>query len=135
MHIRKYIILSLLLLSCAEKQVRRPENLIPKGRMVNILYDIAVMDAIDGTYPKALERNGITVMAFVYEKYGIDSLQLAESDLYYASRPEEYEEIYKTLEDRIAAQRDSINEVIRGVNEKGREDLKAQQAREKSDPE
>jgi len=135
MHIWKYIALSLLLLSCAEKQVRRPENLIPKGRMVNILYDIAVMDAIDGTYPKALERNGITVMAFVYEKYGIDSLQLAESDLYYASRPEEYEEIYKTLEDRIAAQRDSINEVIRGVNEKGREDLKAQQAREKSDPE
>ncbi len=135
MHIRKYIVLSLLLLSCAEKQVRRPENLIPKGRMVNILYDIAVLDAIDGTYPKALERNGITVMAFVYEKYGIDSLQLAESDLYYASRPQEYEEIYQTLENRIASQRDSLNEVIRGVNEKGREDLKAQQAKEKSDPE
>ncbi len=135
MHIRKYIVLSLLLLSCAEKQVRRPENLIPKGRMVNILYDIAVLDAIDGTYPKALERNRITVMAFVYEKYGIDSLQLAESDLYYASRPQEYEEIYQTLENRIASQRDSLNEVIRGVNEKGREDLKAQQAKEKSDPE
>lgn len=135
MQIRKYIALSLLLLGCAEKQVTRPENLIPKGRMVNILYDIAVLDAIQGTYPKALERNGIKVMPFIYEKYGIDSLQLAESDLYYASRPNEYEEIYKTLEDRIAARRDSINEVIRGVNEKGREDLKAKQAKEESDPE
>ncbi len=135
MQIRKYIALSLLLLGCAEKQVTRPENLIPKGQMVKILYDIAVLDAIQGTYTKALERNGIEVMPFIYEKYGIDSLQLAESDLYYASRPNEYEEIYKTLEDRIAAQRDSINEVIRGVNEKGREDLKASQAKEKSDPE
>ena len=135
MQMWKYIALCLVLVGCAEKQVRRPENLIPKGRMVNILYDIAVLDAINGTYPRALERNGISVMAFVYDKYGIDSLQLAESDLYYASRPQEYEEIYKTLEDRIAAQRDSINEVIRGINEKGRENLKAQQAKENSDPE
>ena len=135
MHFRRYIFLSLLLLGCAENQVPAPENLIPKERMVNILYDIAVLDAIGGTYPKALERNGITVMAFVYDKYGIDSLQLAISDLYYASRPDEYEEIYKTLEDRITAQRDSINEVIRGVNEKGREDLKAQQEKEKDDQE
>lgn len=134
MALRKFVIL-FLLLGCAEKQVPRPENLIPKDRLVSILYDIAVLDAIDGTYPKALERNGITVMAFVYEKYGIDSLQLAESDLYYASRPDEYEEIYKAIEDRITAQRDSINDVIRGVNEKGRENLKAQQAQEKSDSE
>lgn len=135
MALRKFVILFFLLLGCAEKQVPRPENLIPKDRLVSILYDIAVLDAIDGTYPKALERNGITVMAFVYEKYGIDSLQLAESDLYYASRPDEYEEIYKAIEDRITAQRDSINDVIRGVNEKGRENLKAQQAEEKSDSE
>lgn len=135
MPIRNYIAFFMLLLGCAEKQVPRPDNLIPKGRMIDILYDIAVLDAIDGTYPKALERNGITIMPFVYEKYGIDSLQLAESDLYYASRPVEYEEIYTTLEERIVNQRDSINEVIRGVNEKGRENLKAQQAKEKSDAE
>lgn len=129
-----YIAVPLLLLGCAEGQLPRPENLIPRDRMVNILYDIAALDAIDGTYPKALERNGIKVMPFVYEKYGIDSLQLAQSDLYYASRPQEYEEIYKALEDRITARRDSINEVIRGVNEKGREDLKEQQAKEQTDP-
>jgi hypothetical protein len=131
MQLRKYIALSLMLLGCAEQQVPRPDNLIPKGRMIDILYDIALLDAIDGTYPNAMERNGITVMAFVYEKYGIDSLQLAESDFYYASRPDEYEEIYTTLEGRITSQRDSINEVIRGVNEKGRENLQKQQAEEK----
>ena len=133
MQLRNYIAISLMLLGCAEKQVSRPENLIPKGRMIDILYDIALLNAIDGTYPKALERNEIRVMEFVYEKYGIDSLQLAKSDLYYASRPDEYQEIYSTLEDRISYQRDSINEVIKGVNEEGREKLQKQQAKE--DPE
>lgn len=126
----KHTALMLLLLGCAQQQVPRPENLIPKPMMTKILFDIAILDAIDGTYPEALGRNEIAVMAFVYEKYGIDSLQLAASDLYYASRPDEYEEIYQALEDRIDRQRDSINEVIRGENEKGRENLKKQQSEE-----
>lgn len=126
----KHTALMLLLLGCAQQQVPRPENLIPKPMMTKILFDIAILDAIDGTYPEALGRNEIEVMAFVYEKYGIDSLQLAASDLYYASRPDEYEEIYQALEDRIDRQRDSINEVIRGENEKGRENLKKQQSEE-----
>lgn len=119
------------LLGCAEQQVPRPENLIPRDRMTDILYDIAVLHAIEGSYPKVLKNNEISVMAFVYEKYGIDSLQLTQSDLYYASRPAEYEAIYKAVEDRVAFQRDSLNDVIRGVNEKSRADLQEKQAKEK----
>ncbi len=128
-----YMAFGLLVLGCAEQQVPRPENLIPQTRMADILYDIAVLHAIDGSYPKALKNSEISVMAFVYEKYGIDSLQLTQSDLYYASRPVEYEAIYKAVEDRVAHQRDSINDVVRGANEKGRDDLKKQQAEEKAE--
>lgn len=132
-HIWKHIALALLVLGCAEQQVPRPENLIPSARMSDILYDIAVLHAIEGSYPKVLNNNEISVMAFVYEKYGIDSLQLTQSDLYYASRPAEYEAIYKAVEDRVASQRDSLNDVIRGVNEKGRAELQEKQAKEKSE--
>ncbi len=132
-HFWRHIALAVLVLACAEQQVPRPENLISKSRMTDILYDIAVLHAIEGSYPKVLKNNEISVMAFVYEKYGIDSLQLSQSDLYYASRPAEYEEIYKAVEDRVAFQRDSLNDVIRGVNEKGRAELQEQQAKEKAE--
>lgn len=119
--------------ACAERQVKPPEQLLSHEQMVNVLYDIAALSAIDGTYPKALERNDIRIMEFVYHKYGIDSLQLATSDLYYASVPAEYEAIYEELEARMGRERDSINESMRAVNEQSRENLQSGQATTKQE--
>ena len=85
--------------------------------MIDILYDISIIDAIDNTYPTALKDNGLEVMAFVYEKYGVDSTQYVESDLYYASDPSQYKEIYQTLHNRLQKQRDSLTNAIQQSNE------------------
>jgi hypothetical protein len=79
--------------------------------------------AIDNTYPTALKDNDLEVMTFVYEKYGIDSTQFTQSDLYYASEPKQYREIYQALHDRLQQQRDSITDAIqKGRNEDKKDD-------------
>ena len=100
--------------ACGEKLMEPPQDLIPSAQMTDILFDLSVMDAIEGNYPNVLEKNDIRVMPFIFEKYGIDSLQFAQSDLYYASNPVEYQQIYEALEARILKYKDSITEVIRG---------------------
>lgn len=117
--------------SCAQGQVEKPDNLLSKAQMIDILYDISALNAIDGTYPKVLMRNEISVMEYVFKKFEIDSAQFALSDKYYASRPAEYEEIYTRLEEKMALARDSINEVLKNANEEGRAKLQKQQNQKK----
>ena len=102
----------LLALSCGKKLMEEPENLIPKGKMADILYDMALLDAIDNSYPQVLEENDLEAMEYLYDKYGIDSLQFVRSDLYYASIPAEYQKIYEAVEERLTKKRDSISEII-----------------------
>ena len=40
-------------------------------------------------------------MGYIYDKYGIDSLQFVKSDTYYASIPTVYEDIYTKVKDRL----------------------------------
>ena len=93
--------------------MEEPDNLIPKGKMADILYDMALLDAIDNSYPQALEENDLEAMEFLFDKYGIDSLQFVRSDLYYASVPAEYQKIYEAVEERLTKKRDSISEIIK----------------------
>jgi|SRR5210317_777635 hypothetical protein len=103
----------LLAISCGKKLMEEPEKLIPRGKMVDILYEMALLDAIDNSYPKVLEENDLKVMEYLFDKYGIDSLQFVSSDLYYASVPAEYQKIYEAVEERLTKKRDSISQIIK----------------------
>ena len=113
----------LLALSCGNKLMEEPEDLIPAKKMSEILYDMALLDAIDNSYPQVLTENDLKVMDFLYEKYGIDSLQFAQSDLYYASVPQEYQKIYEAVEQRLTEKRDSVSEVIKQAGSRSSDSL------------
>ena len=119
------LLLALLWVSCGKKLLETPENLIPKEKMVDILYQMALLDAIDNSHPQVLVDNGIRVMPFLFEKYGVDSLQFVQSDRYYASVPGQYEEIYQAVEERLTRKRDSVSEAIRQGQAAGPDSLKA----------
>ena len=124
-------VLLLFTLGCGEKLIDPPEDLIPPEQMTDILYDISIMDAIESNYPNALKRNDIQVMEVIFRKYGVDSARFVQSDLYYASQPNIYEEIYQNLLDRIQAQRDSITEVMKeGQRDKEKEEPDAERTPE-----
>lgn len=87
--------------SCNEKLLEKPDNLIPQEKMVEVLNDLALVNAAKSNNPALLEENDIEPMAYIFEKHDIDSLQFVESDRYYASLPKTYEAIYKQVESRL----------------------------------
>ena len=101
-------VLGLLMLSCAEKVIEKPQNLIPKDKMVGIYHDLALYNAAKNNIEPMMDYKDISIMEHLYEKYGVDSVQLAASDLYYASVPLEYEEIYEKVEAILMEKKSSL---------------------------
>jgi len=107
--IKTLIVGSLLLLaSCAEKVIEPPEDLIPTDKMTEILYDLSLLNAASSIGGNALKEKGIETMPYLFEKYGIDSLQFVTSDQYYASIPLTYEAIYKDIQTRLEKEVEQI---------------------------
>ena len=106
-------LLLLSLFSCNEKLLEEPEDLIPEDKMVEILTDLAIVNAAKSTNVAVLQDQGIEPMDYIFEKYDIDSLQFVESDRYYASLPPEYEDIYKRVESRLEEQAKTLEQAKR----------------------
>ena len=107
---RNYILMVLLLFSCTENLIEKPDNLIPEDQMVLILKDMAIVNAAKGTNLGILKDNGIDPTTFIFEKYEIDSAQFVDSDRYYASLPLVYETLYKKVESSLENQRIKLEE-------------------------
>ena len=95
--------LIVLLFGCNSSSVEKPKNLIDKDKMVDILYDISLLEAI-----KTQNINGgITVKMgndYIYKKYKIDSIQFVKSNKYYASDIEEYKKMFEKVKDKLNAE-------------------------------
>lgn len=90
--------------SCQNAPIERPDNLIDQDKMVDVMFDITVLEAMKSQNALVLETNKINPNTYVYKKYNIDSLQFANSDKYYASDVKIYKEIYDAVNKRIEAQ-------------------------------
>ncbi|NNE31599.1 MAG: DUF4296 domain-containing protein [Winogradskyella sp.] len=79
----------------------KPENLIAKEKMSDILYDLYIINAAKGVNRKILETNGFIPETYILTKYNIDSLQFVNSNAYYAYDPKDYESIIERVKSRI----------------------------------
>ncbi|WP_379925816.1 DUF4296 domain-containing protein [Mariniflexile jejuense] len=79
----------------------KPKNLISKKTMVNILIDARLIGSAPFTSKQKMEDKGVNLNTYVFEKYGIDSLQFALSNEYYAYNLKDYEEIYSKVTDSL----------------------------------
>lgn len=104
--------------ACGKKEVEKPENLIGEDEMVDILYDITLLQAIKSYRPKDLKDNNVEVSTYVYKKYDIDSITFAESQSYYAANLEVYERIHKKVKDRMEIEKKKY-EPEKDAEEKG----------------
>lgn len=107
------LVLIIFLLSCNENLMEKPDNLIPEAKMVEVLKDLAILNAAKSTNLALLQDNDIEPMAYVYKIHDIDSLQFVESDRYYASLPVEYERIYKKVETKLEKEVKVVEEAKR----------------------
>lgn len=89
-------------ISCQKKMIDKPDNLIKEEQMVNIIYDLAILEAAR-TQPTLQSRASVNInpTEFVYSKYKVDSIQFAKSDQYYAADIDVYKRIYDNVNERI----------------------------------
>jgi hypothetical protein len=104
--------------SCNKDLVKKPDNLIDKGMMVDVMYDMALLDALKYQDPNSLYDNGINPKTYVYKKYKIDSLQFVKSNAYYAADYREYKKMYDALNDRLKKEKASVDLIIKKEQKK-----------------
>lgn len=89
-----------LIISCNKSSVEKPDNLIAKDKMIDILYDISILEAIKVQNLKG-GINRKKANDFIYKKYQIDSVQFAKSNKYYASDLVGYKKMFEKVKDRL----------------------------------
>jgi len=92
-----------IMVSCYNlEKPEKPEDLIAKDKMVNVIIDMSLLSAAKGVNKKTLENNGIYPLDYVYKKYNIDSVQFINSNAYYTYYIDDYEAIYKRVKDSLS---------------------------------
>ena len=106
-----YFFLGLLLFcDCSQNVVPKPDHLLSIDEMESIVYDLSILQAAQQTDKTYFKEQAITPISYVFKKHEIDSLIYAQNDLYYASRPQEYEIIYRRVERTLQALKKSYDE-------------------------
>jgi hypothetical protein len=108
-----FLAILILFLSCKEELVEKPDRLIEKDKMVDIMYDLAVLQGIKYQNPTSLVTYNINPSQYIYKKYKIDSLQFAKSNVYYASNYEVYKDIFDGIIKRIDDQKKVLDSVVK----------------------
>lgn len=89
------------MISCKEEVVKKPDNLIEKEVMIDILYDLSLLEAIKFQTVKPLEKYNLNPSQYIYKKYKIDSLQFVQNNMYYASDYKEYKKMNEAINQRL----------------------------------
>ena len=103
----------LALIGCKEDLVKKPDLLIERSKMMDIMYDMALLEAVKYQNPTVLDSNQIRPKQFIYKKYKIDSLQLAQNNVYYAADYKSYKIMFEEVVKRIANEKKRANAAVK----------------------
>ncbi len=101
----------ILIFGCKESAIEKPSNLIEKDKMVDILYDISLLESVRSQNIKG----GISsseINQFIFKKYKIDSIQFVSSNKYYASDVEGYKKMFEKVKGKL----EEDTKKVTGVN-------------------
>jgi hypothetical protein len=101
-----------------EETVKAPKKLIDKAVMVNVFYDLALLEASKYQMMSKTEYQKISPKEFIFKKYKIDSAQFSQSNIYYASSIEEYKAMFEQVQKRLQANSDKMDTIIKRKQEK-----------------
>ena len=100
-----FICVVLIGVSCNTNPVSKPQNDLGRAKMVEILHDIAVLQAAEVYNAEKLIKGNVNTTTYIFEKYGIDSLTFVQNQRYYTSNPNEYKKIYDAIIKKVDAQK------------------------------
>jgi hypothetical protein len=115
----KKVILALcfvLLFSCQKAAVEKPDRPIDKDVMVDILYDLALLEAVK-TQNVIPSDNDINVSQYIYKKYKIDSIQFVQNNKYYSANIEEYKKMFEKVKSKLDAENKKVEDLMKKKGE------------------
>lgn len=95
------------------KRSPKPDDLIPEDKMADVLTEISLLHGARSYNKDLMEAKGIKPDRYIYEKYGIDSVQFVRSNEYYSEHYKQYQRIYTDVKNKLEALKveyDSIRE-------------------------
>ncbi|TRX21226.1 DUF4296 domain-containing protein [Flavobacterium franklandianum] len=113
-----FFILLIVLTACKKELVKEPKRLIEKEKMVNIMCDLSLLDAMKVENPALMDSFKNNSNKYIYKKYKIDSVQFAQSNIYYAADYKEYEKMYNQVKARIDKNKSEVISLIRAKAKK-----------------
>ena len=125
-----FIIVFTLVLSCTSNTIyEKPDNLIEKNLMIELITQMQIANGARSSKNKNGVRK-IEYMSLVYKRFGIDSAQFAESNLYYSSNIDEYADIFQEVK-RVLETLEKDQEVKEIIRD-SLENIKREEIRKKS---
>ena len=111
-----FLLVSLFVLSCTNNPVPKPDNLLDEKVMVDIIYDISILQATDGSMPYKLTEHNIKMDQYILDKYKIDSTTYRQNQKYYAANARKYKKIYKKVIERLEQEKIKVEQDASKVN-------------------
>lgn len=96
-----FLVVLMIFVSCKKEAAQAPNGLIEKDKMVDIIYDITLLEAARNQAPLVLDSFKDNSEQYIYKKYKIDSIQFAQSNIYYATDLKEYNKMYDLVKLRL----------------------------------
>lgn len=119
-NILAFLLIFVSFLGCQQSYIKKPKNTIEKDKMINIIYDLSLLEAIK-TQNVGVPTNYPTSTEFLKKKYKVDSLTFADNVKYYASDVENYKKMYDEVQAKLKKKIDSENGVGRIIPPKADE--------------
>jgi len=107
------VVISFILGACTSNTImKKPKDLIPKDQMVDLLTDLILANGGDNVKNLNLKRN-TNYFPFVFDKYQIDTTRFKESNYYYTSRIDDYDDILGEVNERLKTLKKMYEEEIK----------------------
>ena len=116
---KNYIMISLILLlfNCQINDKNTDQyDIISEKKMIDIIYDMALINVSKGINKRILENNGMKPQSYILKKYKIDSLLFVRSNNFYAKDLDKYLNIYDQVLKKLEKNRQLINDSIEKIN-------------------
>ena len=118
------VLVLFLSVSCKKELVKQPAKLIQKEKMIDIMYDLSLLDAMKYQNPISLDSVETDPVKFILKKYKVDSLQFAQSNMYYATDYEAYKEMFDEIGKRLSVSQRATDSIVKIEDKKAAKEKK-----------
>lgn len=113
-----FLIVLAIFTSCKKELAKKPDRLIEKDKMVDIIYDLTLLGAMRNQNAVLLDSFKNNSNQYIYKKHKIDSIQFVQSNIYYAADFKEYKKMYDQVKLRLDKDKSLAEAIIKAEKKK-----------------